>query len=341
MPTPPPMVEASVAADAPHPKLRAIACVSGVSIERDIPCADISEYIRDRDNLVWLDVQDPGEEEAELLQEEFGFHPLAVEDALHADQRPKIDEYKGFLFMVAYALPPGGHPHEIEPQEVDLFIGRNYLVTVHRGPVPALQDALGRWMRGGEMMREGIGFLVYTVLDTMIDTYFPVLESIEEEVEEAELRLLADNDAGRMPSLLKVKRSLVTLRRLGVPMRDVFGSLLRREQTLFQPQTRIYLQDVYDHLLRIVDAIETEREMLSSATDAYLAVLSNRLNATMKTLTIITIIVALVGAIFGAWGMNFENIPFSDQQYGFWVLLGGTFAAVGTAVWLALRRRWL
>jgi magnesium transporter len=329
------------AGSALEPKLRAIACVGGLSIERNIPTTEISDYIKDRSNLVWLDVQDPGEEELAMLTEEFGFHPLSIEDVSHAGQRPKVDDYKGYLFVVAYTVPQQALAHDLDPVEVDLFIGRNYLVTVHRGRVAAMDEAFLRWTRGGELMRDGIGYLVYSVLDTMVDAFFPVLDQIEDEVEEAELTLLTQHDGAKMASLLKIKRTLVTLRRLVGPMRDVFNSLLRREQALFEAQTRIYLQDVYDHLLRIIDAIESEREMLSSAIEAYLTVLSNRLNSTMKTLTLITVIVAFVGAVFGAWGMNFDNIPFAESPLGFWLVLTGTVAIVGTGVWLAWRRNWL
>lgn len=322
-------------------RLRAVACVGGVSVERGIPTAELHDYLKEPTNLVWLDLQDPGEAELEMLLEQFGFHPLSVEDVVHLDQRPKIDEYKGYLFVVVHTIARGREIYDIELSEVNLFIGRNYLVTVHRGPLPAMDEAYTRWTSGGEMMREGVGYLVYTVLDTLVDTFFPVLDAIEEHMEEAEFNLFTHDDDERIPQLLKLKRTLMSLRRVVAPLREVFNSFLRREQLLFTPQTRIYLHDVYDHVLRIIDFLEMEREMLSGAVEAHLTLLSNRLNRTMKTLTVITVVVAMMGAIFGAWGMNFSHIPLSNSPLGFWLLFLGTMTTVGLSLWWAWRSRWL
>jgi magnesium transporter len=322
-------------------KLKAVACVGGLCIERDIPVHELHDYIKVPENLVWLDVQDPGDEELNLLLEEFGFHPLSVEDVAHPDQRPKVDEYRGYLFVVAYAIPPKADIHEIEPLEIDLFVGRNFLVTVHDGPAAALDDAYARWTRGGDMVKEGIGFLVYTVFDAIVDTFFPILETIEEDMDEAELRMFERSHNTHVQQILQVKRTLVTLRRITSPLREVFGVFLRREQTIIQPQTRVYLQDVFDHVLRILDIIDTEREMAAGAIDAYHTVLSNRLNRTIRTLTVITIVVAALSAIFGAWGMNFARIPFADHPGGFWLVTSASLSVVALGVWIAWRRRWL
>lgn len=339
----PPATEPTPAAaePAPTPRIKAIACLAGLCIERDIPTGEIHDYIRDPANLVWLDVQDPGEAELELLLEQFGFHPLSVEDVAHPDQRPKIDEYKGYVFIVAHAVSDYRDLLHVKTSEVDLFVGRNYLVTVHRGHSAVMEEAYGRWVRSGELMQEGIGFLVYTVLDTLVDGYFPVLDAIEEQMEEEELELFAGRGQGQVHHLLRMKRTLMQLRRVLAPLREVFNSFLRREQTLFSPQTRIYMLDVYDHVLRILDVLEIEREMLSSAVEANLTILSNRLNATMKTLTVITVVVALMGAVFGAWGMNFEQIPLSSSPYGFWALFLGTMSFITAMLWWAWKRRWL
>src|SRR5262245_44462241 len=130
-------------------KVKTVACRGGLSLERGIPTEQISDYIRDASNLVWIDVQDPGPEELSMLLEEFGFHPLALEDVAKGHQRPKIDEYKGYTFVVTYAVLPGATGPDVELAEIDLFIGRNYLVSVHRGPVAALEAAQQRWVRGG------------------------------------------------------------------------------------------------------------------------------------------------------------------------------------------------
>src|SRR5712691_1902517 len=130
-------------------RVKTVACLCGVSLERGVPTEQISEYLREPETLVWIDVQDPGTAELSMLQEEFGFHPLALEDVIKGQQRPKVDEYKGYLFVVAYAIAAAKGEADAQTTEVDLFIGRNYVVSVHRGHVPALEDAYGRWTQGG------------------------------------------------------------------------------------------------------------------------------------------------------------------------------------------------
>ena len=147
-----PAGETSVAA-----KVKTVACLGGVSLERGVPTEEIHEYIRDSANLVWMDVQDPGPAELSMLLEEFGFHPLALEDVTKGQQRPKVDEYKGYLFIVTYAVLTEDHTRAVQTAEVDLFVGRNYVVTVHHGRVPALEEAYARWTRGGVMLCEGVG----------------------------------------------------------------------------------------------------------------------------------------------------------------------------------------
>jgi magnesium transporter len=320
------------------PKVKTVACLGSVSLERDVPIEQIRDYIRESGNLVWVDVQDPGPAELSMLLEEFGFHPLALEDVATGQQRPKVDEYKGYMFVVTYGAVSSTGAKELRPLEVDLFIGRNYLVSIHRGRVPALEDALGRWTRGGAMLREGVGFLVYTVMDAIIDAYFPIIDAIEDELAENEMEMFSRFRPEGVQRLLELKRMLFTLRRILYPLRETFNLFLRRDQPIFSANTLVYFQDVYDHILRILDVLDIERDMVASALDAHLTVISNQINTTMKTLTVITILVAVAGSVFGAWGMNFSKVPLAEASWGFWGVLGGTFALVTTA--LVISRRW-
>lgn len=324
-----------------EPRVRTIACLGGVSLERGVPPEEVGEYIRDPDNLVWMDVQDPGPEELSLLFEKFGFHPLALEDVARAQQRAKVDEYKGYLFVVTYGVVAGDAPADFEPVEVDLFIGRNYLVSVHRGRLPALEEAAARWTRAGQMLREGVGFLVYTVMDAVIDAYFPLIDNIEEQMTEIEVDLFTNYRTGQIQKLLRLKRALIALRRILYPLREVFHLFLRPDRTFFSADTRVYFQDVYDHILRILDVLDIEREMVTGTTDAYLTISSNRLNTTMKRLTVVTVCVAILGAVFGAWGMNFRWMPLTESWWGFWSVIVGAAILVAAVVWAGWRREWL
>jgi magnesium transporter len=323
-----------------NPLVRTMACLGGVSLERGVADEDLVEYLRDAENVIWMDVQDPGPEEFSRLIEEFGFHPLSLEDISRGHQRPKVDDYKSYLFVVSYSVLASKRLGDLQTVEIYLFIGRNFLVSVHRGRAPALEEAAAKWTRGGALLREGIGFLAYTVLDAIIDSYFPVLDAIESETEETELEIFTDGGQEEVQRMLRLKRTLIALRRLVYPMRETFTIFLRHGHPFFGASTRVYFQDVYDHVLRILDVLDVEREMVAGAMEASLTVMSNRLNVTMKTLTVITICVAILGSIFGAWGMNFDYIPLQKSPFGFAVVLGFTSVAVigGALVWWRMRK---
>ena len=326
---------------AAQPRVKTVACVAGVSLERGVPTEEIHDYIKEASNLVWMDVQDPGPEELSMLLEEFGFHPLALADVAKEQQRPKVDEYKGYLFAVTYCVAASFDLKDVKTVEVDLFIGRNYMVTIHRGGIPALEDALSRWTRGGPMLREGVGFLVYTVMDAMIDTYFPVIDAIEDEIEDIELKLFGPFRGEGLQDLLKLKRTLVALRRVLYPLRETFHIFLRPDHTYFSASTLVYFQDLYNHILRILDVLDMERDMATGALEAYLTVMSNRLNQTMKTLAVLTVAVAILSAVFGAWGMNFDAIPLANAPWGFPAVVLGTFGVIAILGLVAWRRGWM
>lgn len=320
--------------------LRLVACIGGGKLECGFPPSDISEYIKDAGTTVWLDIQDPGEEEAALLLEEFGFHPLAVEDALKGAQRPKIEEYKDFLFIVAYTVSDTADVRNVRPLEVHAFVGRNYVVTVHHGPVPSLDEAYRRWTRGGAMLGEGVGFLAYTVFDAMVDAFFPVIDTMGYEVDDHQQEMFDHPEQDFVPELLRLRRGIMQLRRVLAPMRDVFSFLLRHDLTLFVPESRAYFQNVYDHVIRLLDNLEVLREVSTGALEAFMTVLSNRLNSTMQTLTVYTIGLAFLGAVFGAWGMNVA-IPLGDSKFGFWIISGVALTIVLAGLVWARYRRWL
>lgn len=312
---------------------------------RAIQPHEISEWLQKEGALIWVDIQDPGPHELEMLRQEFGFHRLALEDAGKQQQRPKVDEYKGYYFVVMYAPLPFSPEGETQTVEVDMFVGRNYVVSLHQGEVPALQEAGKRWERTDGELREHVGFLLHTVMDSVIDAYFPVVDELEDRLDDQELKLYAayaQSSQVKPENLLSVKRSLFTLRRAIYPMREIFNTFLNREQTFFDPETYPYFQDVYDHVLRLLDIIDIQRDMATGTLDAHLAVVSNRLNETMKGLTVVTVVVAIMGAVFGAWGMNFTSVPFDKWGLaGFYLISGTTVTLVaGALAWMKYKRYW-
>ena len=323
-------------------RVKTVAFVGGISLERGVPPEEIHDYIREADNVVWVDVQDPGPVELAMLVDEFGFHPLTLEGAGGGQRRPKLDEYKGHLALVTYAANSLAFTGSGEPRvaEVDLFIGRNYVVSLHRGQVAALEEAGARWTRGGALLREGVGFLVYSVLDSLIDSFLPLISEIEDEIEEVETAVFTRSDEEGVRELLRSKRTLAALRRVLVPLREMFPSLLRRDHPFFHGTTQVYLSDAKDHLLRILDVLDTQRDMAAGALDASLAVSSHRLNKTMTALAVLTAAVAVIGSVFGAYGMNFQMMPLAEHPWGFWLISAGTIAFVATLSLVGRWRRW-
>jgi magnesium transporter len=300
--------------------------------------ARISDVVKEPDTLLWVDLKDPGPADLEMLREEFGFHRLALEDVAKQRQRPKVDEYGEYFFVVIYAPLTGEQGEELRTAEVDLFVGKNYVVTIHRGDIPSIQDAVTRWERTDPDLRQQVGFLLHTIADSVIDAYFPIVDAMEDRLDELELSLFTSGQRFDAEELLAAKRSLYTLRKVIYPLREVFNTFLRRDQVIFSAETYPYFQDSYDHVLRLLDIIDIERDMATGALEAQLSVASNRLNETVKRLTVIAICVAILGAVFGAWGMNFTAVPMDKLGLtGFAIVVSGTLALIGLVLIVARR----
>jgi magnesium transporter len=304
--------------------------VSG-EFQESIDPESISELIPDERNVLWLDIQDPTKGDFELLRREFDFHELALEDVVARHQRAKIDEYPDYYFVVFYALSPG------ESREINLFIGDNYLVTVHHGEVPEIGEMVDRWCKNADRIERGVGVLVYSLLDAVVDGYFPVVDEIAERVEVIEEQIFSAGRRDFLGEVFALKKELLNIRRCLGPGRDVLNVLIRRDQPILGEHTLIYFQDVYDHTLRVLETIDLYRDQLSSLLDAHLSVVSNRLNYVMKRMTALATILMSVTLIAGIYGMNFRYMPELEWQYGYAFALGA-IAAVGTALALLFRK---
>lgn len=292
-----------------------------------VPLESISDLIQDRQKIVWLDVQDPTDADVELLRAEFGFHELALEDAVRRSQRPKIDLYNGYCFLVFYAV------RRRREEEIGLFVGRNYLVTVHTGPVPEIDATAARWQINADRLGHGIAVVLYSLLDAIVDGYFPVVDEITEEVEAIETAMFGSGQVDRQKEVFALKRELLSLRRAIAPEREVVNTLIRRDDPVFGDQTLPYFQDIYDHLIRITDSIDLVRDQLTSLLDAQLSVVSNRLNTVMKRMTALSTILMSANLVAANYGMNFTAMPELEWPFGYaWAL----FLMVATGAGLAL-----
>jgi magnesium transporter len=299
--------------------------------------ADISDLREIEDNVVWADVSDPTSRDFEELAEEFGFHRLSIEDCRNEHQRPKVEEYTGYYFMVLYESELAGPNDRLELRELNIFLGKNYLVTVHSRPIRAIETAKRLWHEWEDRAELGSGLLAYLLIDAIVDDYLPLLDLISEHMDNLEDSIFGEWRAEVIQEIFNVKKKLLYLRRSITPLRDVFNTLLRREQPIFPREIHVYFQDVYDHLIRVADTIDTLRDMLSSTMDAYLSVSGNRMNKIMKRLTSVSTILMSVTLIAGIYGMNFIFMPELRWRYGYvFALL--SMVAVGLALYVYLKK---
>jgi len=298
---------------------------------------EISEIIKRKDQFVWLDIQAPQEADIALLREEFKFHPLAIEDATRHHERPKVDSYDGYYFLVFYAITYNKGQNRLHSEPMNLFVGANYLVSVHDGEISAIDETIKRWQKDEEEFGHDAGALLYELFDTIVDEYFPVIDQLAERVEVLEEQIFERFRESALQDVFGLKRDLLSVRRIVAPERDVLNILIRREVPIFERNTILYLQDVYDHIVRITDSIDTYRDLLSSALDAFLSVQSNRLNQIVKVLTIASIVLMSDALIAGIYGMNFEFMPELHWTFGYPLALG---LMVLITVGLVLFFRW-
>ncbi|HEV2108238.1 MAG TPA: magnesium/cobalt transporter CorA [Thermomicrobiales bacterium] len=308
----------------------------GQGLQTSLPLERISDVLDDAKSLLWVDVVDPTPDDLRLLGEEFRFHPLAMEDATKRHQRPKIDFYDGFLFIVFYELEI--HHARPETRELTLFVGKNYLVTVHDGAFEVVKETARRWRENVHLPGDrGVGLLVYSLLDAVVDGYFPIIDELSERIEDMEQAIFERSDQRIQQEIFMLKRDLLAIRRVLGPERDVMNVLVRRDSPVFEPGTIVYFQDIYDHLLRVMDAVDTYRDLLTGALDAYFTVTSNRLNQVVKTLTASSIILMSMTLVAGIYGMNFVYMPELHWLLGYpWAL--GLMVAVGAGLFIMFRR---
>src|SRR5918998_382573 len=308
---------------------------------KDFPAAEISDYCLSEQNVVWADVSDPTGKDFEELAEEFKFHPLSIEDCRNAHQRPKIEEFNGYYFIVVYEAALVGPTDDLELRELNIFLGPNYLVTVHSRPIRAIETAKRLWGEWTDRAEHGAGLLAYLLLDAIVDDYMPLLDVLSDRMDDLEDDIFGSFRPESIQDIFRIKKQLLYLRRSITPLRDVFNTMLRREQPIFPRETFVYFQDVFDHIIRVADTIDTLRDMLSSTMDAYLSVSGNRMNQIMKRLTSISTVLMSATLVAGVYGMNFDYMPELKWRFGYVGALAAMLA-VGLGLYFYLRKvKWL
>lgn len=286
---------------------------------------------------VWVDLHSPCRDEVVALGHRFGFHELAIEDALKRRQRPKTDFYADHVFVVLYALEADDSAN-IRAHEIGMFASRAIVVTIHTEDIPELEHAARRWAEHcATELDDSTATLVYTLVDSVVDGYFPCMDRIAEEVDALETSMFDGDDAENLQRIFRMKRELLDIRRVVAPSRDVLNAFTRWELPALGEESVFYFQDVYDHVIRVTDQIDAQREVLASAVEIHLSLVSNRMNQTVRTLTAASIVLMSLALIAGIYGMNFEHMPELGWNFGYPLALG-LMAVIGGALALLFRK---
>jgi magnesium transporter len=316
--------------------------VKGVLQAEGFPVAEVSEYLERDDTVVWVDLCDPSKSELDELADELGLHELAVEDALGPHQRPKLDHYATHKFLVCHAATFEAESSTLHKTEIDSFINERWLITVRKDEAFSIQRVIHRWDRSPDLAVNGVSFLLYGLLDVVIDGYFDTVQRFDEFYERVSEELFAEKplSPSQQQVWFQTRQALMQFRRVVVPMREAISALMRREQSAIDEEMFPYYQDVYDHVLRVNESADALRDLVSTLVETNLSLRDYRANQIMKLVTSWAAIIAVPTLITGWYGMNVPY-PGSGETWGVWSAAGLVVALSALLYALFKRRNWL
>ncbi len=277
---------------------------------------------RQSGKFAWIGLYEPTEEEFDSLQREFNLHPLAVEDAIHAHQRPKLDVYEGLVFIVLKTARYVDEREVVEFGEILIFLGHDYLLTVRHGEASALQEVRKDLERNPDQLKHGPGAVLHAIVDRVVDDYTPALIGLGEDIEEVENEVFSDSRTNPAERIYKLKREVLDFNRAASPLVEPVDHLARGDYEQVHPEVRAYFGDVNDHLIRVHEQLESYRDLLTSILEANLAQVTVRQNQDVRTISAMVAIVAVPTMIAGIYGMNFEHMPELSWTFGYPLVLG-------------------
>ena len=322
---------------------RCILCENG-NVKRDLAVRDIANAVRESKGTLWVDIDSNSRQQIALLDKVFGFHHLAIEDVLNPNSRAKVEEYEGYLFVIIRAVRFVEHtedPYDLETVNLALFIGRNYLVTCHAGPAAPVDHIHELSARSADLVARGPARLAHQIMDVAVDAYFPILDRVDQFIDGIEESVFEKFNEAALRDIFAVKRLSLSLRRYLAPHREIFNVLSYRPSALLPPDAQVYYRDIYDHMLRIIDSLDTYRDLLSSTLESYLSQVSNRMGRVTQGLTIVATLSVPFVVVSGMYGMNFERIPLATHPWGFEILVAIQLAFGIGLVAVLKWRRWI
>jgi magnesium transporter len=314
---------------------------AGKIVKEKFPVADISDYIEKAGYTVWADFVSPTVADLADIEEELGLHHLAVEDAVNDFQRPKLDRYDTHLFLAAYAVSLDDKTGELATKEVKAFITKGALITVH-GPDFDMADVIDRWEHDADLSSHGVAYLLWGLLDVIVDGHFSTVQQLDSQIESLEDALFDDKPREKevQRRSFELRKSLVVLRRVVLPMREVVNTVLRRDLEAIDPDMTPYFQDVYDHVLRATEWTESLRDLVTTILETNISIQGNRMNLIMKKVTSWAAIIAVPTAITGFFGQNLLFAGFGTA-WGVWLSIGLIAVTSFGLYWSFKQRDWL
>src|SRR5687768_16264877 len=312
-------------------------------VHEGITVDQLPALLKDPSVVLWVDMQSPTEEDERILLDVFKFHPLTVEDCHENRHYPKIEEFPGYLYFIVHGVRADTSPDRFNTIELDGFLGSNYVITYHHDYFRSIANVKQLLRTTPVACQRGTPFLLHQILDQVVDYYSPVLDDFDDRIDKLEddiFNLKRPNNL-ILSDIMELKRSVLRLRRISIKQMDILHRMSRGEFSLITVEMRPFYRDVYDHLVRVVDLSESYRDLISGSLEAYLSVVSNRLNEIMKVLTIFSAIMLPLTFIAGVYGMNFDNMPELHTRYGYygiWILM--CVVAVGMLLFFK-RRGWI
>jgi len=314
----------------------------GKELETDLTRARTLALLGEKKGLLWVDLETPNEFESDALVELFNFHPLAVEDCMTDQSQPKVDDYGEYLFIVlhALALRTVNKHKELMTSELDVFVGENYVVTVHKDPLSSVAQTrdLAR-KKCAMLMGHGSDVLTHSILDHLVDNYLPILNEYDEKIDHLEKEMFRHVSRGFLQTLLQIKQDVFSLRRIIGPQRDTLYSLTRNPTPFIKPEHLMYFRDIYDHLFRIYGMAETYHENLNNILQVYFSYSSFRLNEVLKHLTVLATIITPPVVIASVYGMNFKHFPELEWALGYpFAIALCVFSSLAMFLWMKIKK---
>jgi len=327
--------------------IRSLYYIPGKPLRKDISPKEFSKLIRDRRALLWVDFVNESPETCLPILQGFGFHPLAIDDALQETHVPKLDDWGNYLYIVLnyMSVAENGDAWQTKIDELDVFLGQNYIVTHHDNPITGIDEAWNSCDRDPRTLQDGADHLLYKITDYLVAEYMPIVEKIDDAIDQIEDQVFDRPSPRTLERLFALKRVLLAMRRILLPQREVLNKLARDDYRVIDPKDRIFFRDIYDHLVRLHDLNESLRDLVGGALDTYLSVVNNRMNEVMKTLTMITTLFMPLAFVTGFFGMNFfEPLglmrDWTTSPAFYIMLVVMVMLPIGMYIWMR-RRTWI